>query len=496
MKKMFILLIIATTILVGCEQNSTNEQNGTNEQGKQSFAFVEGTDLNPYISCDGGKLTYSFTSNCSWTVKENDDWVSVTPSSGGQGYQSITIKANKNTGNKRQSKITISYGVDGRAIINLTQDAGEVFSSDAKNSYVVESDGGIIQINVITNLEYDVIIPNEASSWLSLADTRALREETLTFNVAKNERFAEERQTIVTFCAKNGKTLRTINITQKASSKKCANNEIIYTTKYGYPIELYNSTGFGGRIVSHTYQNGYGLIVFDSDVTYIPERAFLECTSLTSITIPDSVTSIKDLAFDYCSNLTSVTIGNSVRSIGRCAFRHCDALTSITIPDSVTSIGGGAFLACIGLTSVTIPDSVTSIGREAFYECSSLTSITIPDSVTSIGDYAFSGCISLTSVTIGNGVTSIGNGAFKGCTLLTSVTIPDSVTSIGDYAFSYCTALTSVYCKPTTPPSGGDYMFYDNASGRKIYVPRNSVSSYKWSQYWSDYASYIVGYDF
>ena len=88
----------------------------------------------------------------------------------------------------------------------------------------------------------------------------------------------------------------------------------------------------------------------------------------------------------------------SVTSIGGFAFNNCSSLTSITIPNSVTSIGSSAFSNCSSLTSVTIPNSVTSIGSSAFSKCSSLTSITIPNSVTSIGIYAFGYCSSLTSV--------------------------------------------------------------------------------------------------
>jgi hypothetical protein len=105
-------------------------------------------------------------------------------------------------------------------------------------------------------------------------------------------------------------------------------------------------------------------------------------------------------------------------------FNGCSSLTSITIPNSVTSIGFGAFSYCTSLTNVSIPNSVTSIGDWAFYDCSSLTSVTIPNLVTSIGYNAFSYCISLTSITIPNSVTSIGSNAFKYCTTLQRAFLP------------------------------------------------------------------------
>ncbi len=190
---------------------------------------------------------------------------------------------------------------------------------------------------------------------------------------------------------------------------------------------------------------------------------FENCSSLTSITIPNSVTSIGESAFANCSSLTSIDIPNSVTSIGESAFANCSSLTSITIPNSVTSIGESAFANCSSLTSITIPNSVTSIGVLAFYNCSSLTSITIPNSVTSIRYGAFSGCSSLTSVTIPNSVTSIGYEAFYNCSSLTSVTIPNSVTSIGNYAFQSCSSLTSITI-PNSVTSIGEYAFRNCSS--------------------------------
>ena len=289
------------------------------------------------------------------------------------------------------------------------------------------------------------------------------------------------------------------------------------------------------------FPDGKSDFTFPPNTTSIAPRLFYFCSPLTKVTIPASVTTIGKEAFKSCSCLSIVNLaeGSQLATIGESAFNGT-ALTTVTIPASVTTIGNNAFDGCISLssvifaegsqltaieeavfigtalTTVTIPATVMSIGNDAFSRCFSLssvifaegsqlktiekgafyetalTAVTIPSSVTTIGESAFMWCSSLSSVIFAEGsqLTTIGRSAFFGLGLK-SVTIPASVMSIGNNAFYSCTNLTSVCIECVTPPTlnNANTVFFNNASGRKIYVPINSMDAYKSA--WTDYTGDI-----
>ncbi len=111
-------------------------------------------------------------------------------------------------------------------------------------------------------------------------------------------------------------------------------------------------------------------------------------------------------------SIPSAINGLPVTSLGNDVFYSCSSITSVTIPNSVTNIGNNAFDGCGSLTGIAIPDNVSSIGSAAFRGCTNLTSITFPTNVTSIGDLAFEGCSSLAGLYFTCNAPSVGDNVF------------------------------------------------------------------------------------
>ena len=195
-------------------------------------------------------------------------------------------------------------------------------------------------------------------------------------------------------------------------------------------------------------------------LTSIGPTAFICCTSLFEIVIPENVTSIENAAFFGCTELASLIIPNSVQTISYAAFQN-SGLISLTIPKSVTLLESELFVGCNNLTVLIVEEGnptydsrnncnaiIETASNKLLMGCKS--SI-IHKSVTEISEFAFRCCTELTDITIPDGVTRIEQYAFQGCSALKSIYVPKSVVRVSQGVFAGCSSLTSIIVEEGNP---------------------------------------------
>ena len=253
-------------------------------------------------------------------------------------------------------------------------------------------------------------------------------------------------------------------------------------------------------------------------VTSIGVSAFYSCSSLTSVTIPESIIDIASDAFYNC-NLTSVqwnaincgdfysyknapfrggdsyenfslksfTFGENVKHIPAYICYNLKNLNTVSIPKSVETVGTEAFEGtawldnqpegCVyinnclydykngSLTQIEVREGTTQICTSAFSDAN-ITSITIPNSVTEIGGGVFYNCTALKSIVFSTNMNSLPcyrysdygtryQGFFQNCSSLESITIPNNIVEIGDLAFEGCSTLVSIEIPNSVIEIGG-----------------------------------------
>lgn len=209
--------------------------------------------------------------------------------------------------------------------------------------------------------------------------------------------------------------------------------------------------------------------IFTSAAKKIPDRAHLNDTTLTEITIPADITEIGENAFEGCRNLRKVVFapGSRLRKINKRAFIWCENLKIMEFPPLLQEIGDHAFAYCSSLKTVTFPASLRKIGMNAFSLCTSLTEIELPRRLTTLDSYAFASCSSLRSARL-----------------------PASTPILGELIFASCHALMEIEVPMPDPPSFecGSYLFepeppvmYDRCV---LKVPASSIDKYKSAESW------------
>ena len=403
------------------------------DNSKFAIAF-DTTDIAILNGGESKTISYTITDATKNTVVKaiaQDGWkVKVDATSTDKG--TITITA-PNPIVESEILVFANDGSYRTVMVSLNCMQGQINIAD--NSINATSAGGTQEIKLTTNLDYTIEIPEDAQSWLSLApETRALREDTIVFEVTANE--GMQRYTTVALKDEQGKILQTIIFRQLGTC-----TEVHVETKGELENEL---AGYDYANIESLKITG---VLNDVDFLFI----YRMMPNLKNLDIAEvNITALPIQAFYKSTNVENLILPNTLITIGEEMF-YQSKLKTVVIPANATTIGNSAFEQCASLISIDIPANVETIGTAVFWGCSSLTSIEIPASVETIKASAFKGCSSLATVTFENGsqLKTIeggypSSGTFADCTALTSIEIPASVETIEAAAFCNSSSLATV----------------------------------------------------
>lgn len=371
-----------------------------------------------------------------------------------------------------------------------------------EDTYLVGAEGGEVTVEVKTNVEYDVIIP-ESSPWISYnPDTKAkVRTDKQVLTVQPNT-----SDTFRTAIVKFGDSLAEMHSIHIIQRSPVAGSEMTFKDE---SVKRACVDAFDANLDGIlTYEEAAevksliplrmpeGATSFDelkhfTSVTRIPSEKFKGMYFLTSITLPESLTSIGSGAF-FGTSIETINIPSRVTSIGFFdeydidpkedvgVFAH-SAIKEIVIPDHVTSLNTyRMFDNCTSLVSASIPD-IAIIDYAMFASCLSLKNFEMPPSLWYIGNVAFIGCLSLTSVVLPENVYYIGDTAFSNAGISGTLEIPESVDYVGNSAFIWCRNLDKIVFKSETPCATGEDIFKPNTV---IYVPDGCYDAYRDAWAW------------
>lgn len=222
------------------------------------------------------------------------------------------------------------------------------------------------------------------------------------------------------------------------------------------------------------YEEEIASVVVEEGVNAIGHYAFMSCTALTQVSLPQSLTTIGHSVFEECTALTSVVIPESVTVMGSSVFERCSSLTDVTLPQRMDDDLYGTFKKCSALKSVVVPEGITALSA-TFSECTALERVTLPQSLTEIGGYSFvqSG---LEEIIVPPNVTRIGFDAFDNCSKLKKVELPEGLERIEGYAFCGCSALTELKLPSTLKRMGG--RVFAGCGVTRINIPVSLESAY------------------
>ena len=497
------------------------------KQDCEDKVFEINSDGEYEVAATGGEVKVKVTTNLEYTVDipKEATWLTLVGTRAVR-EETLTFAVAQNTLFEERSTIVKLKNSEGKVLqaIVFRQKADEqIFTTNSNGEYEVIAAGGEVKVKVTTNLEYIVDIPKEAT-WLTLAGTRAVREETLTFAVAQNSSF-EVRSAIVSLKNTDGTILQEIVFRQRADEPVFAIDgsgeyeiedtggevKVKLTTNLEYSVNIpQEATWLNLAGTRATHQEDLVFVIaknetLDSrqaivkllasnnkeielkftqkslDVVFTLDKyshLFDKSGGVVDVILTtniDYTIAVADVAssswLSYSSDAQRITI--SVQPMADNNYRSADILFK-------DSKGGERAIfrveqdASYRINYTTNNAQVVEVNKTEEFGAPYLGNLYNPESgtgalrfsapITAIPEQAFALCSNLTTIELPEGVVSIGDSAFSGCSSMSEIIIPSTVTKVGVEAFVNCTGRAVINCEIVGNDS---YDSYDDVSFTK-----------------------------
>ena len=457
-------------------------------QAQMDDIILDGNKIEATV--DGGVVDLGYRANvdCEVIIPEGCEWITIAPDTRGleEHNLSLIISAN-DTFEPREAVVSI-HGAGIERDITVLQE-GKRFNV-ATTEYLLELEASTLEIEVDTNVAYDVEIASDCD-WIALAEgMENPAKGSLLLNILENETIYA-RSAEVTL--KHGEKVVVVSITQKGDEGLLSVDEEFVVEGKSVEVTVELKSNFKYEVIlpedcdwvsmpetraavqSSTvrfmvdYNNSVqtrsvDILFADSkntisksiritqlgnhllEIFEVKDDEILYITTDGNKLVPKN-SSFGSFMLDnvYENGYGRITFTGPVTQLGDKVFKDCSNIKQIAIPGCVVSIGNDAFKGCNKMDDILIPQSVKTLGAGAF-SGSSIATVTFEEGsqLESIGKDAFSNCINIKDVVIPDGVVTIGNSAFRNCVNIKSMKLSAMLENIGNNAFGSCQNITSI----------------------------------------------------
>jgi hypothetical protein len=267
MKKLLALLALLCLVAVACTKGGFD-----NDSDENIFFAVDKESAT--IVPDGGSVNVIVYSNYKWEISGISDWCTPSMKKGEANEDGQIVTFTADVAYDDREAVFWFRCADEKIKFVVSQKLKEIIIPDANNTFDILAKGGIATISYQTSVDCEVIIPEEAKSWIYIVNSRALVSENINLNVAENTTYSARTAAVKVVAKDNANLVAEYTINQMQNDAILADENKTFTVPSG-----------GGDVMIDYLTNVACNVIIPEEakdwITIVPETRALVAQSAT-----------------------------------------------------------------------------------------------------------------------------------------------------------------------------------------------------------------------